>query len=103
MTEDTDPVSRSEFEQLQNRVEELEKKLNTPTRSDTGLDRYEARVVEQLDEGEVVGITRFKSLLNAAGVHQPGKVKRRMKTLTNRDCFEETGAQAWRFVGVADE
>lgn len=103
MTEDTDPVSRSEFEQLQERVSELETRLNTPTRNDTGLDRYEARVVEQLEVGEVCGISRFKSLLNAAGVHQPGKVKRRMKTLTNRDCFEETGAQAWRFVGVADE
>jgi len=99
----TDDVSREEFEKLQARVDELEERLNTPTSSDTGLDRYEARVVDQLEAGDVCSLNRFKSLFNAAGVHQPNKVKRRTKALAERDCFEQSGSQAWRFVGFADE
>jgi len=99
----TDDVSREEFEALQKRVEELESRLNTPTRNDTGLDRYEARVVDQLEVGDVCSLNRFKSLFNAAGVHQPNKVKRRTKALAERDCFEQSGPQAWQYVGVADE
>jgi len=99
----TDDVSRDEFKELQARVSELEERLNAPTRSDTGMDRYEARVVDQLEAGDVCGIGRFQSLFNAAGVHQPGKVKRRTKALTERDCFEKVGSQAWQYVGGADE
>jgi len=96
-------VTREEFESLKERVDELETLDPLPKRVPTGLDRFEKRVVEQLETGDVCGLARFKTLFNAAGVHQPNTVKRRTQTITAKECFQQVGAQAWEYVGVDNE
>jgi hypothetical protein len=64
------------------------------------VDRFDRRVLESLEPGEVVTLKRFRTLYNAAGVKNGEKIKARMQALTDSDKFTQTrGIGRWKYVG----
>jgi len=105
----TDEISRSEFEELKARVRRLETELEEADGNPTGTektahagntDRYDERVLDRIDSGEVVTLKRFRTLYNAAGVRDKDKIKARTQALTEGEKFEQTrGVGRWKYVG----
>jgi uncharacterized coiled-coil DUF342 family protein len=105
----SDEISQSEFEELKARVRRLETKLEEADENPTAtkktahvgtVDRFDRRVLESLEPGEVVTLKRFRTLYNAAGVKDGEKIKARLQALTDREEFNSTrGIGRWKYVG----
>lgn len=104
MTED-DPL-RDVVDDLRQRVEILESRIDeleaSAARPDGTLDRYDATVLDGLDEGETYTLTDFQSAYRQAGIRQQSTLKARIKHLTAEFC-DRVGTQRWRFVGRENE
>jgi len=94
MTEQTDTVSREEFEQLQNRVEELESLIGddsgVPNTTPAGLDHRDMDVLAYMAEAHVVdGVQLVKLYKRLTDITAHSTAKRRAKTLAAHPEYEE--------------
>lgn len=97
-------VPREEFEQLVERVEELEGELETKQRfEDRGLDHRDATVLDQLVEGgEYHPRTIVKLYLSRTDIMNRNTAQNRARQLTSRPFFERRGGDLV-FVGVSGD
>ena len=64
------------------------------------IDRRDAPVVDQLEEGEEYGVTYIKNLyLTHTDITREDTAVQRKNNLVNTPCFENTGIGVFRFVG----
>ena len=107
----SDGVSRDEFEQLLNRVEELEEQLDGSDESDTGgngggvlVDRRDGAVLSCLGDGTTVRRAQLESLYRAkTDIRNSKTIERRIKSLVQRDEFDNIGLGKWRYTEVGDD
>lgn len=89
---------------LEQRVATLERRLENSGPAATGdaLDRYDATVLDTLQEGETYGLEFLRAAYMEAGIRQKATLKERIRHLTTT-YFEQTGTQQWRFTGGEGE
>lgn len=109
----TDENLSEDVAELKARVRRLERLVEQDDENHTGqsatahaanTDRYDRRVLDGIESGEVVTLKKFRTLYNAAGVKDGEKVKTRIQALTSRDEFEkDKGMGRWRYSGGGAE
>lgn len=70
------------------------------------FDERDREVIRRIEERstDVVALKELKRLFETyTDVKRPSTVKRRIRTLTAHDDFQEVGFQRWRWTGELDE
>lgn len=85
-------VSREEFEELKERVAELESQIDSgaTTATATGLDHRDQTVVDHMREnGRASGYRLVQLYTSLTDIQDRGKAKRRAKTLENHEVYAD--------------
>lgn len=90
---------RQFVERAHDRIDELEAELEQRQSTDAG-DSRDAAVLRCLERGDSVSLRQLQQLYRAqTDIRSSSTLKERIKTLTKRDCFEQTGQQRWKYLG----